>query len=45
MLRSLHHNDPMFSGGLHVHVVHARPRAADDLQVAAGVDDVGRHLG
>lgn len=41
---SLHDNDSLFGGGLHVNVIHAGPGSPDDFQVEGGVDDVGRDL-
>lgn len=40
----LHDNNAVFRGRLHVHVVHTGPSAADDLQTAGRVDDLGRDL-
>ena len=43
--RRVHDLDAARVGGLLVHVVEPDAGAADDLQVCAGVDDVGRDLG
>lgn len=41
---SLHDNDSLFGGSVHVHVVHTCPSPADDLQIVGSIDDVGRNL-
>jgi len=38
----VHHNDPVARRSVHIHIVHANPGAADDLQFLRGIEHGGR---
>ena len=43
--RRVHHDDAALRRRIHIHVIHAHARAADDLQLLRGLDELRRRLG
>ena len=43
--RRIHHDDPAFRRGIHIHVIHAHARAPNDFQLRGRLDDFRGGLG